>query len=546
MHRSENACLARRLKLLRFAFHFVVMFFTASLVGFAQDPGFGAGVIVGTNQSASVWEASGLVASRQNPGVLWTHNDSGFRGSVFALNTNGAALGRYYVPDVFSGDFEDIAIGPGPQPQFQYIYLGDIGDNGLVRESIRVFRFPEPAAYAYQSNAPVELPLVGAEEISLSYPDGPFNAEAMMVDPITGDLFIATKHTNTCRIYRATGAELNSGGPVTLTFVAEPVFRSASAADISADGTLIAIRRPGRGGLWVRKPGQSIADALKVAPITIPVIGQPTEPNGEAIGFDANASGYYTISEGFSQPIYYFPRMDTLPAPARVLVEAGGDWDVNDFGEPLPASWKTNFDEVSFSGPAPLGFGGGERSTVGANAVTTYFLRRFESDVAPTNLALHVSANDGFAIYLNGNEILRRYLAPGSAFDDFALASNFAEARYWFTVPVNPAFLQPGDNVIAAEVHRADPDSAAMTFDLQLLETPATFPAKLDSFGVADGVVTGTVTGAAGLAVPVERSFDLLSWSPAATVVLTNGVAVFTEPVTNSSAFYRIRSPAMQ
>lgn len=30
------------------------------------------------------------------------------------------------------------------------------------------------------------------------------------------------------------------------------------------------------------------------------------EPNGEAIGFDYDGTGYLTLSEGVSQPIYYF------------------------------------------------------------------------------------------------------------------------------------------------------------------------------------------------------------------------------------------------
>src|SRR5688572_21995068 len=77
----------------------------------SQAPSFADGVMVGTNSSSMIWEASGLVASRQNPGVLWTHNDSGYRGSVFALSTNGTLLGKYDLSNVFSGDFEDIACG---------------------------------------------------------------------------------------------------------------------------------------------------------------------------------------------------------------------------------------------------------------------------------------------------------------------------------------------------------------------------------------------------------------------------------------------------
>src|SRR4051812_8628176 len=61
-------------------------------------------------------EASGLMASRQNPGVIWTHNDSSYPGVLFALSTNGTLLGLYSMSFGYAGDYEDMALGPGPEP----------------------------------------------------------------------------------------------------------------------------------------------------------------------------------------------------------------------------------------------------------------------------------------------------------------------------------------------------------------------------------------------------------------------------------------------
>ena len=174
---------------------------------FGASPSFANGVAQGVVTASEISEASGIIASRQNPGVLWTHNDSSYPGSVFAISTNGALLARYDIPNVFFGDFEDISFGPGPTPEHQYIYLGDIGDNFASRANIRVIRFPEPAVYAYQSNSPPVQPVPSWQEITLTYPDGPHNAEAMMVDPITGDLFIATKLITNSGIYQVTRAQ---------------------------------------------------------------------------------------------------------------------------------------------------------------------------------------------------------------------------------------------------------------------------------------------------------------------------------------------------
>ena len=60
-------------------------------------------------------EASGLVASRQNTNVLWTHNDSGDSSRLYALDTEGRDLGVYTLAEIDPRDWEDIALGPGPE-----------------------------------------------------------------------------------------------------------------------------------------------------------------------------------------------------------------------------------------------------------------------------------------------------------------------------------------------------------------------------------------------------------------------------------------------
>ena len=511
----------------------------------AATPGFAAGVEMGAVNTYNVWEASGLVASRQNPGVLWTHNDSGYRGSVFALATNGAWLAQYQIPDIYSGDFEDISFGPGPLPHFQYLYLGDIGDNFLTRETLRVLRFPEPAASHYQSNAPAFAPILEAQEILLRYPDGPFNCEAMMVDPITGDLFLATKHTNTTRLYRATRAELDGGGTVTLTFIREAAFRSVSAAEISADGSLIALRRPGRGGLWVRQPGESVGDALARASGTIPVIGQPSEPNGESLGFDPTASGYYTLSEGYNQPVYFFARTDTGPPAPSVFVSPGAGWFYNDLGVPFDDTWRTDPGTEWPEGLAPLGYGSGEQTTVSYGGdlfknSTTYFRRSFSTTNTVTNLVLRVCFNDGLAVYLNGTEILRRNLTPGAVFEDYATASNTNQARVWFSIPVNPALLTNGVNIIAAEVHRAAADGPGLNFDLQLVEAVLEPSPHFTGTRLTNGFYHAALAGPTGLRVRVDHSDGLPLWKTNRFLTLTNGVRGFQEAATNLFRAYRL------
>src|ERR1051325_9927264 len=221
---------------------------------------FSNAVTLGTVHINGLDETSGIAASRQNEGVLWTHNDSGDMARVFALDTQGRLLGTYKLPGAINFDYEDIAIGPGPVTNVHYVFVGDIGDNFIERSSVTIYQFPEPAVYLRQVSSPVNTSVKGLRTIALTYPDGARNAEALLVDPWSGDAFIASKETNLCRIYMASKAQLDAGGPITLSFVRELAFDQASAGDISPTGREIVLRQENFARLWTRAPGQSIGD----------------------------------------------------------------------------------------------------------------------------------------------------------------------------------------------------------------------------------------------------------------------------------------------
>lgn len=506
-----------------------------------------------------ITEASGLVASRQNPGVLWTHNDSGFGATVFALSTNGVPLGRYYVPTVFGGNYEDIAIGPGPDPQHHWLYLGDIGDNFLGRSSIRVVRFPEPAIYLYQSNAPLIRPTIAAQEIHLHYPDGPFDAEAVMVDPLSGDLFIATKATNNARLYRATRGELDGGGPLVMTFIREMAFsgfRSVSAADISADGRLIVMRRNGRAWVWNRALTQTVGDALAATGSIAPVATNAPDINGEAIGFHATGLGYYTISEGSPTTNNFFRRTDSgVPRQPAVFVKPGDVWRYQDSGTDEGTAWRpTSFNDAAWAaGAAQLGYGQGDEATVVSfgpddfeKHTTTYFRKQFTrpTPVVWTNVALRVCFTDGVAVYLNGTEVLRRNLNPAAPFDQLAAASNAGRQDFWVSIPISPSLIVAGVNTVAVELHRLVPSGPDLSFDLQLVEGFVDLPARFNGPPrVTAGICRLDLAGPAGSLARVEASSDLQQWNEVGQVLLTNGLGQFQESTGANGLprFYRLQ-----
>ena len=110
----------------------------------AGCPSFATGVVTGQVASRAIIEASGMVASRKNPGVLWVHNDSGDSARVFALSYHGDLLASYNLTGASAVDWEDMALGPGPDPGKEYLYLADIGDNRRKRSFVTIYRIPEP------------------------------------------------------------------------------------------------------------------------------------------------------------------------------------------------------------------------------------------------------------------------------------------------------------------------------------------------------------------------------------------------------------------
>ena len=140
-------------------------------------------------KAAALIEISGCAVSRQTPGgarVVWLHNDSGDSARVFAVDAaTGRVRATYAVTGAAAQDWEDIAIASGN------LYVGDIGDNAAARESVVVYRVPEPklsvrVATAAQATA-------AAVALRMRYPDGSHNAEALLVHPTTGDAYVVTK-----------------------------------------------------------------------------------------------------------------------------------------------------------------------------------------------------------------------------------------------------------------------------------------------------------------------------------------------------------------
>jgi len=208
---------------------------------------YGPPKVVGQLRAREINESSGLVAS-QTPGIYWTHNDSGDGPFLYAINERGALVGVWRVTGANARDWEDIAAGPGPDRSRRYLYVGDIGDNDTNRSEVVVYRVPEPAVSGTELRSSKVRPQVTeqAEAIKLRYPDGKHDAEALLVHPSSGDLYIITKIAfANPTIYKAP-APLGTGRVITLVRQGELNVPSLlggmiTGGDISPDGRRVAL-----------------------------------------------------------------------------------------------------------------------------------------------------------------------------------------------------------------------------------------------------------------------------------------------------------------
>ncbi len=280
---------------------------TLAPIAAALAQSIGPPVQIGTISASVAPEVSGIVDGRATPNTFWIHNDSGDTARFFAINHQGALLGTFPLANASAVDWEDIAIGGKPGGG-NYLYLGDIGDNNANRPSITVYRIDEP-----RSTVSATIPAGGYSAARLQYPNGPRNAESLFVDPLTNNLFIITK-TAIPEIYSVPPSAFDNPmttmtalGTLNVTLV------KPTAADISPDGREILVRSKSAAYLFERSIGQSVADALHGIGIPF-VLG--SESQGEAIGWAAEGTGFYTTSESnglASAPIHYYTF--TEPAP---------------------------------------------------------------------------------------------------------------------------------------------------------------------------------------------------------------------------------------
>lgn len=236
-----------------------------------------------------------MVASRRDPDLLWLLDDGPGTTSVVAVTTAGDLVTRVEMEGVEGRDTEAIAAGPcaadDPTP---CLFIGDVGDNGAVRDRVLVHRFPEPDR---------EATTTAVTSASYAYPGGPADAEGLLVGG-DGLPVILTKEPDTARVLAATAfadGALVQVGVLAIPPPARPlltVFTGliVTGADAAPDGQRVLLRTYDHVvELTAPDPGSPLTTLARWTAAELPVAD---EGQGEAIAYLADGRSYVTAGEG--------------------------------------------------------------------------------------------------------------------------------------------------------------------------------------------------------------------------------------------------------
>ena len=262
--------------------------------------------IAGTIKSDEITESSGLATSQCSRNVFWTHNDSGDKAFIFALDEKGEKLGTWKVSSAKNNDWEDIAAYKNENGEC-FLLVGDIGNNVRVRGEFDVYKIKEPKVSASDKSSSKKNPRLteSAEDIKFSYPDMRHDAETLMVNPRSGDIYILTK-----RLSGASGVyKLAADSDFTKPIVAEKIADFTVPAvpngfltggDVSPDGRRIIVCDYFNAYEIVLPEKEKNFDEIWKQKPAIVELGERSQ--GEAVCYSADGQSIFATSEKKDSP----------------------------------------------------------------------------------------------------------------------------------------------------------------------------------------------------------------------------------------------------
>jgi hypothetical protein len=269
-------------------------------------------------------ELSGLVAVGDR---VLAMNDGGDQLAVYLLDPACQVIDVHTAP-VDPYDPEDMAVAADGT-----VWLADTGDNTATRATVALLALrPDGSTGVYR----------------LTYPDGPHDAEALLLAP-DGTPYVVTKELLGASGVYSPASPLVDGGTVALAKVAAVNVTFSGTAGgplgqagqllvtggaVAGDGAHLALRTYTDAYVWPLA-GNDVVGALAAAPVRIPL---PESPQGEAISFSADNLDLLIASEGLPSDL------TRVPLAAEVVAAPPAS----------PAGPVPSFTDLTSSGLSPI------------------------------------------------------------------------------------------------------------------------------------------------------------------------------------------------
>ena len=250
-----------------------------AFIGFAQTP-----KIIGEITSKRLQEVSGMAQYSQDDNFFWTHNDSGDGARLYLVSKSGNLVCTFTLSNTRAIDWEDMSIQTIDNQK--YIVIGDIGDNKAERESLTIYRFPEPVWDQRSTSITID----SIQSMRFEYAEGPRDAETLMSIPNSNEIIVLSKRGETNKIYKFPFEDKAS---IVVSNLGEVPIKMLTSGDISEDGSIL-IKNYNNIYLFPSQEDQDIIKTLKGGWTSVEYV---PEPQGESITWDNDGKTFYTTSE---------------------------------------------------------------------------------------------------------------------------------------------------------------------------------------------------------------------------------------------------------
>jgi hypothetical protein len=157
--------------------------------------------------------------------------------------------------------------------------------------------------------ANLQAPVPAIDAIRFKLPDGAFDTETVLLDPLTKDIYVVTKFLANARLYRLAYPQATNGVTTAEKMGEMTIGNDLTGGATSTDGKEMIVRGYTAIYYWQRREGETFAQTLlRKFDKSLPYI---FEPQGEAVCFEKTGKGYFTLSEVGKSTftnLYYYER----------------------------------------------------------------------------------------------------------------------------------------------------------------------------------------------------------------------------------------------